>query len=188
MTKYLILVKHSLPGIEKSVTAHQWRLSEEGRARAARLAKKLRSFQPEVIVSSIEPKAKETAEIMAGVLGLELYVAEGLHEHDRRDVPFLSPAQFQTSVQNLFQEPDKLVFGNETANEAHARFERAVETALKSHPNRIMVIVAHGTVISLFVSRFIGCSGFQLWSELSLPSFVVVDLESRKLAAKENFV
>ena len=188
MKKYLILVKHSLPEVEKKLPAHRWRLSAEGRERAARLAEKLRRFQPGVIVSSNEPKAKETAEIIAGMHKLELHVVENLHEHDRNDVPYVPQDTFRASVHEFFQKPEELVFGNETAHQAHARFELAVQSVLNSHPNKIVVIVAHGTVISLFVSRRTGVADFLLWNELGLPSYVIVDTESSKLIAKENII
>ena len=44
MNKYLILVKHSLPEIAENVPAHEWKLSEEGRVRARRLAERLINF------------------------------------------------------------------------------------------------------------------------------------------------
>jgi broad specificity phosphatase PhoE len=50
------------------------------------------------------------------------------------------------------------------------------------------MIVAHGTVISLFVASLTGISAFSLWAELGLPSFVVVDMQSNTIIAKENIL
>ena len=86
MKKHLILVKHSLPGIVENSPAREWRLSEEGKVRAQRLAERLSQYQPGVIVSSIEPKAQETADIVARNYNLTFNIVEGLHERDRSDV------------------------------------------------------------------------------------------------------
>jgi broad specificity phosphatase PhoE len=188
MRKSLILVKHSLPDVLAHLPANHWKLSEEGRMRVQWLAEKIRPFEPEAIISSNEPKAKETAEILARLLGLELEVAEDLHEHDRVDTPLLDPETFQTSVRNFFQQPDQLVFGRETANQAHTRFERAIHAILHNHPEKTVLIVSHGTVISLFVSRRTGTTDWQLWSELGLPSFVVLDREASRLIARETHI
>ena len=188
MKKYLILVKHSLPAVETEYPANQWKLSEEGRSRIHRLAEKLRRFEPEVLLSSSEPKAKETAEILAGLLQLEMQVAEDLHEHDRTNTPFLSPEAFQESIREFFAKPDQLVFGKETADQAHARFESAMEAALSDHMGKTIMIVSHGTVLSLFISRRTGISHWLLWNELGLPSFVVLDLGSNTLIARETHV
>jgi len=188
MKKYLILVKHSLPEIIKELPANKWKLSKEGQVRAHRLAERLRRYHPEVIVSSNESKAKETAEIIARKHQLKPHTVEDLHEHNRSNVPYLTQEEFQVSIREFFQKPDVLVFGTETANQAYARFYRAVCSVLNSHANKIVVIVAHGTVISLFVSRLTGISDLMLWTELGLPSFVVIDLHSNTLIARENIV
>ena len=185
MNKYLILVKHSLPKIIENIPAREWRLSAEGQVSAQRLAERLSQYQPGVIVSSIEPKAQETAEIVARNYNLTFNIVEGLHEHDRSNVPHLSQEEFQTSVREFFQKPHELVFGKETADQAHARFYRAVHSVLNEHENKTIIIVSHGTVISLFVSRLTGSSDFDLWNMLGLPSFIAIDLHSNTLIVRD---
>lgn len=186
MTAYLIMVKHSMPEVESDRPANTWRLSHEGRSRARRLGEQLKEFRPEVLVSSDEPKAKETAEIVSGLLRLELEVVADLHEHERTNEPYLSAEKFQASVHEFFQKPEELVLGNETANQAHARFYRAVHSVLNHHRNKTVVIVTHGTVISLFVSRLTGVEDFPLWTQLGLPSFVAMDLHSNTVIVRSN--
>jgi broad specificity phosphatase PhoE len=186
MKKYLILVKHSVPEIEESRPANTWKLSEEGRLRAQQLADQLEQFAPEVIVSSNEPKAKETAEILARRFQLEMQVLPVLHEHDRSNVPYFSHDAFQASIRDFFQKPDELVFGNETAHQAYTRFYQAVHSVLNEHRNRTVVIVTHGTVISLFVSRLTGSPDLELWNMLGLPSFVALELGSNTVIVKNK--
>ena len=188
MKKYLILVKHSLPKIMENLPAREWELSDDGRIRAQQLAERLSPFQPEYIISSVEPKARETAEIIAGRHNLELHIADGLHEHDRSKTPYLSRDEFQAAMHEFFEKPDTLVFGSETADEAYTRFYNAVRSVLDCHPNEAVVIVAHGTVISLFVSRITGTSGWSLWNELGLPSYVVIDVQFSTLVTRENII
>ncbi len=188
MKKYLILVKHSLPQIVENLPAHEWRLSADGQARAQRLAERLSRFQPEIIVSSVELKAMETAGIVANSFGLAYQCLQDIHEHKRNATPFLSKDEFESAVHEFFQKPDALVFGSETANQSHKRFCDAVNNILNSHRDKTIVIIAHGTVISLFVARLIGISGWLLWNELGLPSFVVIDMKSKVLVEKENII
>ena len=188
MEKYLILVKHSLPEVIEGVPAREWRLSEEGHNRAERLAEQLMQYRPEVIVSSVERKAQQTAEIVAKNHNLTFSIVDGLHEHDRSNVPHLSQEQFRTSVRAFFQKPDKLVFGKETADQAYARFYRALHSILNEHERKTIVVVSHGTVISLFVSRLTGSSDFDLWSMLGLPSFIAIDLHLDTLIVRDHIV
>ncbi|HEU0291385.1 MAG TPA: histidine phosphatase family protein [Anaerolineales bacterium] len=184
--KPLILVKHSLPEIVEAIPAREWTLSEKGRQRARKLAELLIPYQPGAIACSVEPKARETAAILADNLGLAMQLVQGLHEHDRRASPYHSREDFQKLVQEFFEKPNMLVFGSETAAQSLARFREAVGSVLKSFEDKIIVIVAHGTVISLFVSWLTGCDGYTLWQKLGLPSFVLIDMESRELVKIEN--
>jgi broad specificity phosphatase PhoE len=188
MMKYLILVKHSAPQIEKDLPANTWKLSEEGRLRAHRLAELLENYAPEVVVSSHEPKAKETADILAKHLKLDMQIFPDLHEHDRNNVPYLSHDAFQVSIRDFFQKPDELVFGSETADQAHARFYQAVHSVLNVHRDKTAIVVTHGTVISLFVSRLTGSSDLELWNQLGLPSFIALDLHSSTLIVKSSIL
>lgn len=186
--KHLILVKHSLPEILEDVPAREWHLSEDGRERTRKLAEQLIRYQPEIIASSVEPKAQETAAILAENLGLEFFEVENLHEHDRIGVPYHTKAIFQNFVRELFDKPNQLMFGNETANGALVRFRQAVDIVLDSYNDKTVIVVAHGTVMSLYVAWLTGCDGYSLWNELGLPSFVVLDIQSKTLIKIENLV
>ena len=186
MAKPLILVKHSLPEILAGVPACAWYLSESGRVCARLLAEKLIEYQPEIIISSVEPKARETAQILAECLGLEFQEVEGLHEHDRSKSPFYSKHDFQRLVQEFFEKPNVLVFGDETAAQTLVRFRQAVDSVLISYADKAILIVAHGTVISVFASWLTGYDGYHLWKELGLPSFAILDLQSKILLEIDN--
>jgi broad specificity phosphatase PhoE len=182
----LILVKHSLPEIIENIPAREWKLSAEGRARCKRLAERLAHYAPERLISSLEPKARETSELVAKELDVSTNALEGLHEHDRSDVGYLSRDEFQEAVRKFFAHPDTLVFGSETADQAHQRFQAAIHSVLSQFADQTIGIVAHGTVISLFVSRLTGLSDLTIWKELGLPSYVVLDMGSKSLLAREN--
>ena len=170
----LILVKHSLPEIDPARPAREWRLSDEGRRRCPALAKRLAEHAPEVVVASLEPKATETGQIVARWLGKPLETVAGLHEHERSRVGFLDADQFNAAVAALFNQPAQLVFGEETADQAHARFAGAVAGVMQRHARVNTAVIAHGTVIALLVSRAAGLEPFALWKRLGLPSFVVL--------------
>ena len=184
--KLLILVKHSLPEIAEDRPAREWILSEAGRERARKLVALLLPYQTEIILSSVEPKARETASILAEGLGLTVQAVNGLQEHDRSTSPYYEKGEFETMVQEFFEKPDLLVFGKETARQSLARFRETVEIAMEAQKDKIITIVSHGTVISLFVSWLTGCDGLALWQSLGLPSFVVLDIHSRALLRTEN--
>lgn len=173
----LILVRHSLPEIVSTLPANQWSLSEAGRRRCKPLADRLVAHHPDVIVTSVEPKAVETGRIVADLLDRPWETMEGLHEHDRRDVGFFeSRERFEAAVAEFFAQPGRLIFGRETADQAHQRFGQAIAGVLERYPDQNVVVVTHGTVMTLFVARAAGLEPFPFWKRLGLPAFVVLSL------------
>jgi broad specificity phosphatase PhoE len=172
----LLLVKHSLPEIDPRVPSLGWRLSEEGCRRCLPLADELAIHQPAVVVASREPKATETARLVADRLGTPLEVAEGLHENDRSGFAFLPAEEWEAAFARFFARPDGVIIGTESAHQAHQRFAAAIERVLERYPEDTVAVVAHGTVIALFVSRAVGVEPFPLWRRLGLPSVVVMSL------------
>ena len=179
---HLLLVRHSQPEMIQGIPASQWHLSLEGIRRAGLLAGQLSAYDLHHIVSSIEPKAFETAQIIASSLGITTEIIPDLHEHVREDVTFSSRQEFLSAIEQLFTHPGVLVMGKETADQAYDRFSQAVGDILKSFPSQDLAIVSHGTVISLFVSRRCGIPPFEFWQRLGLPGYVVLSLpEMRSL-------
>lgn len=172
----LILVKHSAPEIMPTLPPNRWRLSKEGKARCNVLADKLAEFEPEIIVSSVEPKAMETAQIVASRVNRSVVTIEELDEHQRGVATEWNEEEFQARIAELFRKPGELVYGMETADEAHARFRHAIDRVLKENVKGNVVVVSHGTVISLYVTRLARTDAFGFWKRLGLPSFVVLEL------------
>lgn len=155
--------------LDPSVPSEEWTLSDEGRRRCRALAERLAAYEPAVLLSSTEPKARETAELVAPSLGLDVRLSDGLRETARRTVGWLSPEGLDGGIRALFDRPDEVVFGEESAASALSRFEAAVEGLPEAS-----VAVTHGTVLSLFVAARTGRDPYELWRSLELPDVVEV--------------
>jgi broad specificity phosphatase PhoE len=157
----LILIKHASPQVIPGTPPETWKLSEPGRESCLRLAEALRAHSPGVVVSSIEPKAIETAEIVAQALQIPSHTAPELHEHDRSNVPHMRSSEFISSMELFFRRPSELVLGNETASAALSRFEKAVQGVLDQYASHDSIaIVSHGTVIALLLAKHANKSAF----------------------------
>jgi broad specificity phosphatase PhoE len=176
----LILAKHAMPQLQADMPAARWHLSADGIAGAKRLAERLRAHEPNMIVSSTEPKALETATIVAEALGVRLDSPFGLHEHERPEPGLLEQAEFERRVAELFARPIEVVFGAESAADALRRFATAVDRAVADDRGNV-AIISHGTVISLFVAARAHEDGRALWKTLGLPSYVILELPTFRL-------
>ena len=183
MSEHLILVRHSAVQIDTAVPSHQWPLSADGRSRCHDLAPKLKPYAPARFVTSEEPKAIETGQILADTLAVPAMSASGLQEHDRHGTPYFESREaFETAVATFFARPDELVFGQETAVQARMRFEAAVQQELSSHPQETLAIVSHGTVMTLFICHHNPhLNPMQFWQSLTLPCAFVLRLPEMQL-------
>lgn len=176
----LILIKHAKPQVTDDLPSHEWPLSEEGRGACARLAEVVSPQDPAVILTSDEPKARETGELLGKALGRPVETVGDLHEHDRTNVPMMTTRDFISAMALFFKNRRRLVLGRETADQAARRFEQAIRGILQSRPEGNIAVVTHGTVLSLFAADHGAGDGFQLWRRLGLPSMMVFSIPDLK--------
>lgn len=171
ITSSLILVRHAAPQIDVTVPAHTWPLSDKGRDSCYELAERLRPHGPTRIITSTETKARQTGDIIANTLQLPIEDQSGLHEHDRSNVTDLDQATFQILVARLLTDPNTLVFGQETGTQARNRFTQAIFSIRRRYPDDTLIVVTHGTVLTLFIALYNPIDPVSWWQNLRLPDF-----------------
>jgi len=173
--EHLILIKHAMPKIDTSKSSRHWELSPEGRQSCIPLAEAIKTYSPQQMITSDEPKARDTGQMVANHLNIPCSSVPNLHEHDRQNAPFITDKiQWHNTIQTFFNQPNALIFGNETATQARERFTQAIHHTLTNHTGTL-AITTHGTVISLFVAHQNKTNGFDLWRRLTLPSAVILN-------------
>lgn len=160
------------------MAARHWRLAPDSAARVREFAGRFRPCRLRRIVTSPEPKAVETAQLLAGVLDLPTETRDGLEEHHRL-VEQQTPDRtaFLANVNRFFAQPDAVVFGTESAAAAHQRFRSAVE-AVMDETDDDELIVSHGTVMSLLIAAGGNGAPLDIWSSLTLPDHIALDWPS----------
>ena len=174
----LLLIRHAQPEVTPGVAARDWPLAPAGRAAARALAGRLAgTYALTRLISSDEPKAIETARIIAQELGLPVERDADLGEHRRERVPFLGVAAWDAAVARFFASPAALVLGEETALDALERFSAVVARCVAREMERDVALVSHGTVMSLFVGAHNAhIDALACWRALALPDLVALTL------------
>lgn len=181
MTRRVVLVKHAQPALDPSVAAREWRLSDEGEAGARRLAAWLRRFVPLQLVSSREAKARRTSEIVGEALGVTFRIVDDLKELDRPVLPIVAAEEHERFNAAVFRDVDRRVIGTESAAEALARFGKAIGREMACDGDAHLVVISHGTVISLLAAAHNHLDAFDLWKRLRCPAVVVLSIPSLEL-------
>ena len=132
----LLLVRHGETdwNAEGRLQGHTDRpLNERGRRQAAKLAEELAEQEIAALYSSDLARARQTAEIVAGRLGLPVVVYADLREKNWGTWEGLTAA-----------ERERVAFEGETTEEHRERTLRAVRRIADRHPGRRVAVVTHG--------------------------------------------
>jgi broad specificity phosphatase PhoE len=154
MSTLVRYLTHPQVQVDPTVRVPSWGLSAVGRARVLAIvaADWLRGTTQ--VVASAERKALETAEPIAGALGLRVEVRDAMHENDRSATGFLPPSEFEAVADEFFAHPDKSIRGWECARNAQERIVREAEAVLgRSHEGHVL-FVGHGAVGTLLYCHY----------------------------------
>jgi broad specificity phosphatase PhoE len=180
--KQLILIRHSKVQVEPSQASETWQVSDEGIIRSQAVAQKLKAYNIECLISSPHDKAIQTAKAISEELGIDYRIQDGLEEHHRTSESFQdSRDAFLTVIKRLFEHPNVLIYGDESANTALARFQSAVDTCLADNQDISLGLVTHGTVLALFVAKFNDVEVFDFWQSLQMPIAIIMSLPDFRL-------
>ncbi len=173
-TSMLYIVRHSIPAIDPSVAAEHWPLSDAGIGAAQQLSR-LPSWQDvEIIYSSPEPKALQTAEEIARPWDKKVIIEDDLRELWMKPV-WLGNADFLKKVGDYLEGGDDPDF--EPYDQAQQRIGDCVQGLVRSHPGRSIAVVSHARILVTFFSHLLGRRiGRQEWRSIKMPDLAVVDL------------
>lgn len=177
----VVLARHGLADYESDlVTDDGGSLSVEGRAQARGLAESLRGERIARVWCSPLSRAVQTAEIAAGVLGVDVVVREGLREYgvgsmagtDADESAVIGPV-FRAWVGG---DDTAAIDGGELVSGVVARVTRVLEEVADQHRGEAVLVVAHGGAIMASVPELVGCPRVMAW-DLVLPGGGHVALE-----------
>jgi probable phosphoglycerate mutase len=142
-------------------------LTARGREQAERLAEWLACESIDVILSSPQRRARETAEPIARAHGLEVLVTNGLMEYDSQSDSYIpmeelratNDPQLSAMYEGRWEE-----FGAEPADLFRTRVAASIDEIVAAHPGRRVVAVCHGGVINVAFAIALGLDR-HLWFE-----------------------
>ncbi len=129
-------------------------LNERGYRQALEVAFTLKDREPSIIYSSDLKRARETADVIAGVLGLLVRMDPRLREIHLGEWEGMLFEQIKASYSDLLklrkQDPRTVSApGGETVEQVRIRIMSAVAEIVKTHPHEAVVLVSHGVPLAI---------------------------------------
>ncbi len=151
-----LYLSHPQVTIDPDTDVTKWSLNDEGARRIAALATSGAMEHCDVIVSSAETKAIETAAPLARHIGCPHVIRAQMHENDRSATGFLAAQDFEATADQFFANPNASTRGWETASAAQTRIVGEVQACLTLYPDSRILFVGHGAVGTLLYCYLAG--------------------------------
>jgi broad specificity phosphatase PhoE len=134
-------------------------LTARGREQAQRLADWLAHEHVDVVLSSPQRRAQETAAPIAAAHGLGVVIHDGLVEYDVQSDSYIPMEELRAS-----NDPRLLdmaegrweAFGGETADEFRSRVANTIDDIVGTYPGKRVVAVCHGGVVNVALGVVLG--------------------------------
>ncbi|GIV96306.1 MAG: hypothetical protein KatS3mg057_0963 [Herpetosiphonaceae bacterium] len=174
--RLLYLIRHAPVTLLPDRPAPEWPLTGEGRALAERLAEAPVWRNLELVASSPEAKALNTAEPIAAAAGLTVRIEEELREVRREGTPVVGWEAYKAMVAAFFASPGQSVHGWEPGGVARQRIVSCINRLL-AETQGSLALVSHGLILSLYLASLTGLDipNLEEWAAIPLPAVAIVD-------------
>ena len=177
MKNSYIFFRHALTRIDKEQPAEKWVISDEGIQEACEVISSGKFDDVDVIISSSEKKAIQTAYYLAERIEKEIILNPNFKELDRGHDFIESKEDYETMVWRIFNNRTECSFGWETAEKALARFKRGIARIENTYSDKKIFIVSHGIVLTLYYAELHGWDlgeTFKQWKELPFCGYKII--------------
>jgi len=156
----VIFIRHAEPLVEPDRPPAEWQLSMRGKELSYKLGVSLAQRGFHQIVTSPEEKARETATVLAEVLGVNVVTDDRLREVQR---PWTDD-NFATLVARYLC--GDVIEGWESVEQVVAR----LEALLVGRPSEGPIgVVTHGTAMTCLLGADDSANRVRFWSDLTMP-------------------
>lgn len=177
----IIFIRHSKSLVNPEIPINTWGLSEEG----VELAKKLNNLPEiktlDVIYSSLQPKALETAILATKNLGILIKTDDRLTETTSFTNKFVNLDQLEKNTKEYYSGPKISINNGETSEEALARFNTAINEIVKAEAGKQNIgVVSHGSILASFCAQYKKTGAYEILQNMKQPDVAVFNWETKE--------
>lgn len=179
MNNKIYFFRHGKTFVDNSTPIADWVLTEDGAKKAKEVSDSDVFDDVDIIYSSKEIKAIQTAQPVAEKLNKEILQVKELGELFRPNGHSIGLDRYNEIKEKLYADFDYSEDGWETINHALERFSKAVKQIDEKHEGKNILIVAHGTVMTIFFAKLQGKLNdmYSRWKGLGFCDWGVVENE-----------
>ncbi|MFX1254124.1 MAG: histidine phosphatase family protein [Promethearchaeota archaeon] len=171
MVNSFYFLRHAQTTIDLNRPTKEWILSEIGINQCRKLASSNIFPKIDVIICSTEKKTALTAQPFAELLDKPIFTHIGLNEIGSDRPPLQNTQEFEKLRLKCFENLNYAEYGWESNRNALKRFKLAIEEINAQYNDKTILIVSHGTILSLYFADLLGIINrgteiFKRWKQL----------------------
>lgn len=177
-----IFIRHSKTDRSPFVPITQWGLSDDGIELAKELSQKTVIQNLNVLYTSLQTKALETAVLLAKPNATPIKTDDRLTEVTSFTGPFEPDFNVYTkNVHDYYSGAIERIGTGETKAEALSRFMTALKAIAKTETGSETIgIVTHGNILSLFAAQYKDVDSYELHTQIKQPDIAVFDWDKKQ--------
>ncbi len=176
MSNSIILLRHAETSINPSLPAREWSITADGIKKTRELAKSDIFTKIDGIVHSSERKARQTADVFAEGLQVDLYELPEFDELRRPAGTLLSNKEYRLRVRETLTDWGRGPPGWESGAQALRRLSEVVKRINIMFYDKNILVVSHGIILTLYFSqlRSLQSIAFERWTQMPFLAWGLV--------------
>ncbi len=155
-------------------------MSEEGVALAKKLSKLRQVNTLDIVYTSLQTKALETAVLATKNTGIPIKTDTRLTETTSFTNKFVSLEQLQENTKKYYSNTNVSINNGETQEEALSRFNEALRDITKLKDKDNIGIVSHGNILASFSTQYIHMDALELIVRIKQPDIAIFNWETKQ--------
>lgn len=176
MNNKIIFLRHALTKFDPNKPANKWILRDEGIEQISQLCDYKIFFDVDIIISSTEKKAIQTAHYITKNVEKKIITNSALNELNRGEKAIETAEEYRQCVKAIFN--DLHIGGWETAENALKRFRDEIAKIDQEHTEKTILIVSHGIILSLYFGFLLTIDSsnlFERWEQFKFCTWGIVE-------------
>ncbi len=153
-------------------------LNDAGKAQAEKTAEALKNTPIDLIISSNQKRARETAEIISKTLGdKEIIIEEELHERSMGDAEGVARNEAIEKYGKRLYDYEVNDYGGESYKEVEKRAWAAFQKHQKIHKHKNVIVVSHGGTIRMLMKQIRGLTAERALTRESIKNAQAIQFD-----------
>ncbi|MFX1482964.1 MAG: histidine phosphatase family protein [Promethearchaeota archaeon] len=176
MLNSVYFLRHAETEVDLNIPVREWSITSEGRTESRELASTDAFGVIEGIVHSSEKKARQTADVFAEGLDVQMYELPDFDELRREHEKSIREDEYRVKVRATLTNMESNVPGWESGSEALRRFESGVKKIGLMFHRKTLLVVSHGIVLTAYFCKLKGFEAiaYERWNQLKWLSWGLV--------------